>query len=432
MTARYWAFALAAFCAATVAAALTALGAPAAIVFLLVLAMFVLAGLVLEVVLYRTEPEEAPEEPPATLNEALPAGFGRAMLEQMPTPILVISGRGRITYANPAATATLPRVRLDGHFSELFRAPAFVEAVTETARDGQPRDVEFTVYQDREMYFEARAVALPDGGDLGTGQVLVQIEDRTKAHRAEAQRRDFLANASHELRTPLASVLGYVETLMGHAKDDPDAQERFLAIIYRQGQRMQRLVEDLMSLNRIEMNEHIRPDTLCDPVQIGREVCAALAPLAEDTGASLHCDLPAEGTILIGDQGQIYQVMTNLVSNALRYGGAGAMVRVHLAEADPSFPNMLGITVSDTGPGIPRDQLHRLTERFFRVSATQNRDKGGTGLGLAIVKHILARHRGELRITSIPGEGSDFTVWLPRDDSVAKPGDSALAARKPA
>jgi two-component system, OmpR family, phosphate regulon sensor histidine kinase PhoR len=355
--------------------------------------------------------------------------MARALVDTLPTALLIVAANGRAIHANPAARATLPRFVAGAHYASLIRAPAFVESVAATLADRVERRFPFTAHPGRERTFEARVAALPPDGAFGPeATVLVQIEDRTEARRAEALRSDFVANASHELRTPLASIVGYIETLQNHARDDPEARERFLEIMGREAARMQRLVDDLMSLSRIEMSEHQRPDDDCVLDEVAAEAASVLQPLAEAQGVRLEIALPggagagagagrgARGgaAVVPGDRDQLQQVFTNLIDNAIKYAGPGATVRVCRAAASRAFPNREGVTVSDTGPGIPREHLPRLTERFYRVNAGQSRTKGGTGLGLAIVKHILNRHEGKLEVVSAVGRGSAFTVWLPR------------------
>jgi two-component system phosphate regulon sensor histidine kinase PhoR len=366
------------------------------------------------------EPPSAP--PPDEEEAAAIAPSSLPLLETLPAPLIVIARTGRVIYANPAAHRTLPRLQPGVHFANLIRAPAFVEAVGATLADGGERSLQFVTHQGRERFFEARVgMMLPDAAFGGEAQVIVQLDDRTEARRAEQLRSDFIANASHELRTPLAAISGYIETLQHHARDDPDARERFLGIMAREAGRMQRLVDDLMSLSRIEMSEHLRPAEQCSLHEIAAESANALAPLAQAQGVRLEVDLPdGDPGWVTGDRDQLAQVFTNLLDNAVKYGGAGGVVRVAAAQA--SGAGRIGVTVSDEGPGIPREHLPRLTERFYRVNATSSRAKGGTGLGLAIAKHILNRHEGRLEIASTPGKGSAFTIWLPR----AQPGTEAL------
>ena len=370
-------------------------------------------------------PEPAPKvQPEASPESTLPSGFGQALLRMMPAPLIVISSTGRTTYANPAALEILPRYAEGQHFSQLIRAPAFIEAINQVILDGQDKFFTFTTMQDREQYFEARVLRLPSGSEFGTeNEVVVQIEDRTRDKLAAQTRSDFIANASHELRTPLASIIGYIETLQGHAKGDAEAQERFLGIMQTQAGRMQRLVDDLMSLSRIEMNAHVRPAELIDFNKIALEVSSALLPLARNEGMQIDCTVPldAPAQMIRGDHDQLCQVMSNIIDNAIRYGNEGQSIRVFIAKPSSTYPGQVGISVADNGPGIPREHIHRLTERFYRVNVNTSRARGGTGLGLAIVKHILNRHSGAVEIDSTLGEGATFTIWLPQvvnDDSV--------------
>jgi two-component system, OmpR family, phosphate regulon sensor histidine kinase PhoR len=360
-------------------------------------------------------PEPRPEPLPAAAPAQPPVGFGRALVEKLPSPVMIVARNGRVAYANSAAHEVLPRLQAGVHFANLIRTPAFVEAVTATLNDGAERRFQFSTHEGQERHFEARVGLLPAEGAFGPEvQVIVQIEDRTRARRAEELRTDFIANASHELRTPLASIVGYIETLQNHARNDPEARERFLGIMAREAGRMQRLVDDLMSLSRIEMSEHLRPDEECSLNRIALDAASAFLPLAERHGSTLQIDLPEDGARVRGDRDQLAQVFANLVDNALKYGGSGATVRVRAAPPDRAHPGRIGVAVEDTGPGIPREHIHRLTERFYRVSKLASRNTGGTGLGLAIVKHILNRHGGRLEIASAEGRGSTFTVWLPQ------------------
>lgn len=382
----------------------------------------------------RAAPPAEPALPALAAAERIAtlAPSSRPLLETLPAPLLVIARTGRVLYANPAAHRTLPRLQAGAHFANLIRAPAFVEAVTATLADSGERSLQFATHQGRERFFEARVGLLPaDEAFGGEPQVIVQLDDRTEARRAEQLRSDFIANASHELRTPLASVLGYIETLQNHARDDAAARERFLAIMAREAGRMQRLVDDLMSLSRIEMTEHLRPAEICSLHDLAAESASALAPMAEARGARIELDLaPGDAALVTGDRDQLAQVFVNLIDNALKYGEAGGAVRIFSAQGK-SAGGRVGVSVADQGPGIPREHLPRLTERFYRVNVSSSRAKGGTGLGLAIAKHILNRHEGRLEIASTPGKGSTFTVWLPRASEVLPAEPDAKPASEP-
>lgn len=381
----------------------------------------------------RPPPHPRAEPPPVAPADALPAAFGRALIETLPVPLMIITGTGRVAFANRAAHEALPRLQPGLHFANLIRAPAFVEAVTTTLGDGQERRFEFTTHQGRERFFEARVGQLPAGAAFGPeAQAIVQVEDRTETRRAERLRTDFIANASHELRTPLASIIGYIETLQNHARNDPKARETFLAIMAREAARMQRLVDDLMSLSRIEMTEHLRPVEQWSLNRIAADSASALLPIAQAQEIALEIDLPESGGVVLGDRDQLTQVFGNLIDNAMKYGGQGGRVRVFAAPPSKAHPSRIGVTVADSGPGIAREHVHRLTERFYRVNASASRSRGGTGLGLAIVKHILNRHEGKLEVVSAPGQGSAFTVWLPRRERAETAAPAMLADQRSA
>ena len=259
--------------------------------------------------------------------------------------------------------------------------------------------------------------------DLEKDWLLLLLTDLTQQQRVERMRADFVANASHELRTPLASLLGFIETLQGPARDDAEARARFLEIMREQASRMARLITDLMSLSRIEQNAHVRPEAVIDLNSIIGHVTDAMSVLAQEHGVELRVRLPDDGPLRVqGDRDELTQVVQNLVDNAVKYGEAGKRVDITVRRVPPVAVDGLGrieIEVRDYGPGIPPEHVPRLTERFYRVDVAYSREKGGTGLGLAIVKHILNRHRGQLLIESEPGDGAVFTVRLEPVDASA-------------
>jgi two-component system phosphate regulon sensor histidine kinase PhoR len=244
--------------------------------------------------------------------------------------------------------------------------------------------------------------------------VVIVLRDVTQRQRVEQMRVDFVANASHELRTPLASLLGFVETLQGPARNDPAAREKFLDIMRAQANRMSRLIDDLLSLSRIELNAHVQPDKPVDLNMVVGHVADTLGPLAHDRSVVLSVDKRVPALEVRGERDELIRVFENLVENAIKYGASGGRVEITL----DSVPKPQGkgldavVTVRDFGPGIEAEHVPRLTERFYRVDAAKSREKGGTGLGLAIVKHIVARHRGRLGIESVPGEGTVFSVKI--------------------
>jgi len=250
--------------------------------------------------------------------------------------------------------------------------------------------------------------------------MLMTFHDQTPLRRVEEMRADFVANASHELRTPLAALSGFIDTLQGPARDDAKARERFLGIMHTQATRMARLIDDLLSLSRVELSAHVRPDTLVDIVPIIRQVIDGLEPLARERQVEVDVDLPETPAWIAGDREELLRLFENLVENALKYGASGGKVMVSLVAAiSGEGQPELRVLVRDFGPGIAPEHLPRLTERFYRVDVGDSRAQGGTGLGLSLVKHIVNRHRGRLLIESVPKNGATFTACFPQARSPA-------------
>ncbi|RDD63102.1 PAS domain-containing protein [Ferruginivarius sediminum] len=343
-----------------------------------------------------------------------------AVLSGLPDPLLLIDADGVVTRANPAAGDLFGENIEDRPLATVLRNPELLQAVDKVLAEKGHREVEFTSPGEIERYFSARVAALRETGPKG-GVAVVTLHDVTAIRRAEQMRADFVANASHELRTPLSSLLGFIETLQGPAKEDAEARDRFLDIMLEQAKRMSALVEDLLSLSRIELDEHTPPTERADLRKVIDRVVGALELKAREKDMSIEVDTPDRGSLtVVGDEDQLTQVLQNLVDNAIKYGRAGTPIRVVAQPADrstgrPSRRARRGAAVSviDQGEGIPREHIPRLTERFYRVDKARSRQLGGTGLGLAIVKHIVNRHRGQLEIDSTPGQETRFTVYLP-------------------
>jgi len=324
----------------------------------------------------------------------------------LPVPVLLIDQAGTVTRANREAEQLLARDLKGVPISLVFRSPVILSAIDEAISRGVENALQFRARRPREMMLAASIRVLPD---TAPDRIVLMIEDITSRILIEETRSDFVANASHELRTPLAAISGLVETLQGAAKDDPAAGERFLGMIAKQTVRMTRLVNDLLSLSRIEADENILPTTEEDVGAIVSEVLASMQPLAEARGAQIVADLSGDRLMVRGSRDELNQVFVNLIENAIKYARDSGPIRIAVSKRGESA----AITVSDKGPGIDPEHVPRLTERFFRVDPADSRARGGTGLGLAIVKHIVNRHRGTLEISSIPGNGSDFIVCLP-------------------
>jgi len=341
-----------------------------------------------------------------------------AMLGALPDPVVALDRDGIVIAFNARASALAPALRRGEPASFALRMPEVVEAIRHTTSTGEPQRVEFSERVPVDRWYQAHVTALHLQGDR-TGPrpdlVLMTVHDLTPLRRVEEMRADFVANASHELRTPLAALSGFIETLQGPAREDGPARERFLAIMKQQAFRMARLIDDLLSLSRIELNVHVRPETEVDLIAVVRQVTDAMQMLARDRGVDIVVSAPSEPVVALGDRDELVRVFENLVENALKYGAAGKRVEIGISPGSGRAPEAV-IGVRDFGPGIAPEHLPRLTERFYRVDVAQSRAEGGTGLGLAIVKHILARHQARLAIESTPGQGATFTVHLPLAD----------------
>jgi two-component system phosphate regulon sensor histidine kinase PhoR len=345
----------------------------------------------------------------------------RAVLGAVPDALLVLDRRRRVRFANPAAAAALGVDAAGRDLSEAIRNPAVLEAVAGVLARRGGRDVEIAgPIDDRRL--ETKVLPLMRE-DLAGSAALLLLRDVTLARRTEEMRADFVANVSHELRTPVAALLGFVETLRGPARDDPEARERFLAIMHDQATRMSRLVDDLLSLSRIELNEHLPPTGRVDVGDALRRVADTLQLKAAARGMRIEIAAGDKAPPVVGDPEEIAQVLQNLVDNALKYGRPDTAVEIMVGRVVRVLPSRgrraavpqpaVAIRVRDQGPGIAREHLPRLTQRFYRVDTARSRAAGGTGLGLAIVKHIVNRHRGALEIESELGRGSTFTVFFP-------------------
>lgn len=329
------------------------------------------------------------------------------ILEALPDPLIVVDGDGRVVRANHAAEDAFQADLTGRELAAGLRHPQLLNAVNSALTDGQSLAAEIAMPPPMTRNYSALVEPL---GERGEGGALVVLHDLTPVRMGERMRADFVANVSHELRTPLSSLLGFVETLRGTAREDAEARDKFLSIMHEQAERMSRLIEDLLSLSRIEMDEHTRPRGTVDIAQTLDNVKDMLAFKAASRAMTIELDLPAEVPPIPGDADQLTQVFQNLVDNALKYGREGTGVEVNVTAGEDAE---IAVTVADHGEGISAEHLPRLTERFYRIDAARSRQLGGTGLGLAIVKHIVNRHRGHLAIESELGEGSRFTITLP-------------------
>jgi two-component system phosphate regulon sensor histidine kinase PhoR len=339
-----------------------------------------------------------------------------AIVAALPDPLIVLDERRRIIRANKAAEGFIGPLAGSRDLAIALRNPAVLAAADAVLHGAAGRVVDFAVAVPRERQLRAYLSRIEPTAPDGAAAMLT-LHDISALKRAEQMRADFIANASHELRTPLAALGGFIETLRGPAREDAEARERFLAIMQQQAGRMTRLVDDLLSLSRVELNEHVPPRGRVALMPLLRELADALELHAAERRMPIVLRLPSDLPDVIGERDELVQLFQNLLDNAIKYGRAGSAITIGAEPVLRPAPEggtvpFVAVAVKDEGEGIAREHLPRLTERFYRADTARSRAMGGTGLGLAIVKHILNRHRGFLEIDSTPGVGSVFTVLL--------------------
>ncbi|THH38527.1 two-component sensor histidine kinase [Aliishimia ponticola] len=341
------------------------------------------------------------------------AGF----IEAMPIPCLLIDRTERIYAANAEALTLLGQGLIGRNYIAMLRQPGLLDAIEVCLKDRRPRKTNYLSNDGvQDTNFRVSCRFIDGAGERQAGAVLVAFEDITHLEQAGQMRRDFVANVSHELRTPLTALMGFIETLRGPAREDAKARDRFLDIMEGEASRMNRLVGDLLSLSRVEGEERVRPTEEVYLKDVLTSTLHSLRPVADEAGVTLEPNFGEVPIKVTADLDQLIQVFTNLVENAIKYGGSGGRVTLQISyvQRDPALRGPSArVKVIDYGPGIDPVHLPRLTERFYRADSHRSRELGGTGLGLAIVKHIINRHRGRLRVESELGTGSVFTVILP-------------------
>jgi len=399
--------------AALALAVLVALGELSALRAATALACIAAAALVP----WRLHDTAASRDDGRAIDRPVEAAAVSAVVAGMPDPAVLLDRAGRVIHHNVAAAQLAPALRKNEPAQFALRSPEIITALREAIATMEPRRA---IYLDRvpfdrwmELIITPLAVPTLFGGTERC--MLMTFHDQTPLRRVEEMRADFVANASHELRTPLAALSGFIDTLQGSAKDDAKTRERFLGIMQSQASRMARLIDDLLSLSRVELSAHVRPDTLVDLVPIIRQVMDGLEPLARERQVTIDLELPQTQVVIAGDREELLRLFENLIENALKYGASGGKVMLSLTSAisGEGMPEVR-VMVRDFGPGIAPEHLPRLTERFYRVDVGDSRAQGGTGLGLSLVKHIVNRHRGRLLIDSAPNEGAAFTACFPQ------------------
>ena len=333
------------------------------------------------------------------------------ILGGVPLATVAINSDEKITYMNSEATHLIGKGLIGRHFVTGLRQPILLSAVEATFSDMQDRVSRYSVNAaSRDIIYDVSCTyAEPD-------HVILFFKDKSDLEDAIQMRRDFIANVSHELKTPLTALIGFIQTLQGSAKEDPETRRDFLKIMESEAQRMNRLVADLLSLSKVEAREKIRPTETVDLTQLFNEIELTLGPLFLNYSVVVNLDFPIEPVNVIGEKDELRQVFTNLIQNAVKYGNDGGRVNVKLSQVKHDQMlrcDVITVSIKDFGQGIDPVHLPRLTERFYRIDNHRSRELGGTGLGLAIVKHIINRHKGRFVIESDIGLGSEFLVYLP-------------------
>lgn len=354
---------------------------------------------------------DSPEHCPPPGSEEL----WRIVIDALPDAAMALNTSGSVVHCNARISDLFPTARVGVPVAQVTRNPEFLEAIERARTSPIAVIVEILDRVPVERRISATISRLSvEGSQPGLPTLLVTFRDLTAQDKLEQTRSDFVANASHELRTPLALLMGYIETLQGPARNDAAGRERFLAVMLTQATRMARLIDDLLSLSRIELRTHLPPTGIVELNEVAASVAKTLEPLAKASQTNISVERLGRPVRIRGDRDEIIQVLQNLLQNAIKYGGDEGDVRIVVREESQEGRHgpRVAVDVIDEGPGISPEHLPRLTERFYRANVASSREKGGTGLGLAIVKHIVLRHRGDMRIASELGKGSTFTVIL--------------------
>ena len=348
-----------------------------------------------------------------TYNTKITYQVVKGLLNILPSPYILIDRNGRLTFINAEAKSIVPDSQIGSHISNVFRSPVFLSAVENAIHKDKEKILSFEIDTPQFRQLKAHIFFISSSKIPNSfNDIFIQFTDESTHIRSEKIRTDFVANASHELRTPLTSIMGYIETLQGHAKKDVKMQKVFLDLMNKQAGKMERLISDLMSLSRLEIDELKPISSTCSVKEIIEELVNSLKPLSVDNNVSLSFKIPKNFSSVIGDPSQLRQLFSNLIENAIKYSGKKSKVNIYISKEKNK--DMFGVVVEDNGHGIAPEHLSRLTERFYRANSNTEIEKEGTGLGLSIVKHILIRHRGKLQIDSKLGKGSKFIAWLPK------------------
>ena len=341
------------------------------------------------------------------------------ILDALPNPVLLLDSQKTIVAANSAAKELLGAEIEGRSLAIALRHPEILDAVNAVIADEQKRQISISLLASVWRSFDIQIASLMATNE-STADAILTMHDTTATRNADQMRADFVANVSHELRSPLSSLIGFIETLRGAARDDVDARDRFLGIMDNESKRMARLIDDLLSLSKVEASEHILPNETVDIFELLAEVRDTLSERAAERHIDVNLPTLNGKYPVLGNRDELMEVFLNLIDNAVKYCPENTSISVDIERIsripDRGGPGIM-VSVADQGDGISAEHLPRLTERFYRVDRGRSRTMGGTGLGLAIVKHIVNRHRGRLAIDSIVGEGTIFRVYLPSEEN---------------
>jgi len=345
-------------------------------------------------------------------NEALGEKLSKNDLQelfinQLEDIIIILNKFNIITYSNKAAIENFGSNLEGKHIGSEIRIPELLDAIDQNKIDNKLKKIDIELKIPVFKFYKISVASIKS--DL----TLIIIRDFTEMRKSQNMRSDFIANASHELRTPLVSLKGFLETITDSAKDDPKSQKKFLDIMKSEASKMETLIEDLMALSRIELQEHIRLKDKIDIKEVIENVILLSSKKISEKKINVSLDINEKERFVIGDKEKLSAVFLNLLDNAIKYSGNGKSIKIKNSLNRNSLDNYVSISVIDEGFGIAPKDIHRITERFFRADNIKKLKIEGTGLGLAITKHILNQHKGELKIVSIEGKGSEFTVLLP-------------------
>ncbi len=345
-----------------------------------------------------------------------------AVLDTLPDPIMMIDRSGNILGANLSSRNMFGDKITDKNVENLFASNNFIDAVNRVLKkESESENLIFYVGEPVNQKFYAHIKQLP-WQSKGRAVAVISLYDLTKAMRIEKMQSDFVANASHELRTPLAIISGFIETLLTSAKDDAEAREKFLKIMQDQAGYMSALIENLLSLSKIELSQDEKPSETVNIPQVIDEVKQALSMKAEQREITIRTHIEEGVGDITADRQQVKQIIQNLTDNAIKYGlsKSDVSIRAKVVEKIPASKSMnvaegkaVAIAINNKGPKISPENLARLTERFYRMQEHKDLNIKGTGLGLSIAKQIVIRHRGNITVSSTNYNGTTFTVYLP-------------------